>query len=52
MLFVLTDDQEPSSLRHMPVLQERLVGGGVTFEEAVMTFPLCCPARATLQTGR
>jgi N-acetylglucosamine-6-sulfatase len=50
ILFVLSDDQMPSTLEHMPNYQ-RLATEGRVFENTVNVYPLCCPARATLQTG-
>lgn len=52
ILLVLTDDQTLESLRVMPQTQ-RLVGdAGTTFANAFVSFPLCCPSRATLLTGQ
>lgn len=48
----LTDDQQASTLRAMPAVQRELVGRGRTFENTVSALPLCCPGRATLQTGK
>jgi N-acetylglucosamine-6-sulfatase len=52
ILIVMTDDQDPSTLEHMPNVQERLVAEGTTFENYVTTFPMCCPSRATIQRGQ
>ena len=52
IVFVLTDDQDEVSLRHMPNLQRFLVDGGKTFENAVNVYPLCCPSRAAIQRGQ
>jgi N-acetylglucosamine-6-sulfatase len=51
ILLVLTDDQEASTLAHMPKVQEHLVAQGKTFENAIFTYPYCCPSRATMHTG-
>ena len=52
ILFILTDDQTLESLRVMPQTQ-RLVGeAGTTFANAFVSFPLCCPSRATFLTGQ
>jgi N-acetylglucosamine-6-sulfatase len=51
IIFVLTDDQERSTLAHMDEVQSNLVAQGKTFDEAVFTYPLCCPSRATIQSG-
>ena len=36
----------------MPNVQKLLAGKGTTFADAVDSFPLCCPARATFITGQ
>ena len=52
LVVVLTDDQTLESLRVMPQTR-RLVGeAGTTFANAFVSFPLCCPSRATLLTGQ
>jgi len=52
IVFVLTDDQDEVSLRHMSNLQSLLVDGGKTFENAINVYPLCCPSRAAIQRGQ
>ena len=52
IVFILTDDQAKSTLKYMPVVQRRLKGAGMTFENTISSNPLCCPARATLQRGQ
>lgn len=52
VILVLTDDQPESTLPHMRAVQNRLVSEGRTFENNVANYPLCCPARATIQTGK
>jgi N-acetylglucosamine-6-sulfatase len=52
IVFILTDDQAKSTLKYMPVVQRRLKGTGMTFENTINSYPLCCPARATLQRGQ
>ena len=52
VVVILTDDQTLAQLDTMPSTR-RLVGGrGLTFTEAIAPYPLCCPSRATLLTGR
>lgn len=51
ILVVLTDDQDFRSLRAMDRVNRLLGRGGTRFDRAYATFPLCCPARATLLTG-
>ena len=36
----------------MPNVRRLLAGQGTTFADAVDSFPLCCPARATFITGQ
>jgi arylsulfatase A-like enzyme len=51
VVLILTDDQRFDTLWAMPILQQKLADRGVVFENAVMTTPLCCPARASLLSG-
>jgi N-acetylglucosamine-6-sulfatase len=51
VLFVLTDDQDAASLKHMPHVNNLVKSRGTTFENALFSFPLCCPSRATMLTG-
>jgi arylsulfatase A-like enzyme len=50
-VFILTDDQRFDTLWAMPYVQRDLVTGGVLFENAIGTFPLCCPTRASILAG-
>ena len=52
IVLILTDDQPERSLAAMPKVQSELVSKGVTFTNAVVSNPLCCPSRATILTGR
>lgn len=52
VVLILTDDQRWDSLSVMPEVQRLLVRRGMTFRQAVVTNPLCCPSRATIFTGR
>jgi N-acetylglucosamine-6-sulfatase len=52
ILFVLTDDQDPATLAHMPNVKALLRDNGRTFTNTVNTNPLCCPSRATMQRGQ
>ena len=51
ILVVMTDDMAASDVRVMPNVR-RLARQGTTFADAVDSFPLCCPARATFITGQ
>ena len=52
ILVVMTDDQATADLKHMPNVKRLLARQGTTFADAVDSFPLCCPARATFITGQ
>lgn len=52
LLVLLVDDMRADELRWMPNVQERLAAEGVTFRNGFAGFPLCCPARASMLTGR
>ena len=52
VVLLMTDDQEVASLRVMPRTRRLLGGRGVTFTNALVSYPLCCPARATFLTGQ
>lgn len=51
VLFILTDDQRFDTLEYMPIVQRELQGRGITFTNAYVTTPLCCPSRASILTG-
>src|SRR5262245_9273905 len=50
IIFILTDDQDLESLAHMPRVQALLVKQGLTFKNAFVTTPLCCPSRGSILT--
>jgi N-acetylglucosamine-6-sulfatase len=52
VIIVMSDDQAPGMMRALPTVQSELGARGATFANAFSTFPLCCPARATLLTGQ
>jgi N-acetylglucosamine-6-sulfatase len=52
VVLILTDDQRRDTLAAMPTVERELVGGGVTFTDAIAVNPLCCPSRASFLTGR
>jgi N-acetylglucosamine-6-sulfatase len=52
ILVVMTDDQAKADVDHMPNVRRLLARQGTTFADAVDSFPLCCPARATFITGQ
>src|SRR3954465_14126552 len=50
ILVVMTDDQAAADLAQMPNVRKLLVQQGTKFTNAVDSFPLCCPSRATFIT--
>jgi arylsulfatase A-like enzyme len=51
IIFVLTDDLDYASARKMPQITSLLAQEGLSFEEAFVSHPVCCPSRATILTG-
>ncbi len=51
VVVVFTDDQRFDTLQYMPNVNTRLKPKGVTFENAYVPTPLCCPARASTYSG-
>ena len=52
IVLILTDDQPDHTLWAMPRTRALLAGHGVKFTSFYDSVSLCCPARATLLTGR
>ena len=52
VVVLMSDDQTQDSMRYMPRTQELIGDQGATFPTNVTNWPLCCPSRATFQTGR
>ncbi|MFM8884625.1 MAG: sulfatase-like hydrolase/transferase, partial [Solirubrobacterales bacterium] len=52
IVVIMTDDQNLDDLDKMPNTQKLLVKQGTNFKNAVTSFPLCCPGRATFITGQ
>jgi arylsulfatase A-like enzyme len=52
VLVFVTDDQRADTLSVMPKTRALLSRRGVRFSNAVVTTPLCCPARATIYSGK
>src|SRR5215213_4461903 len=51
IVVILTDDQRADQLGRMPAVAD-LAADGLTFANAYVSNPLCCPSRATILTGR
>ena len=52
VVVIVTDDQRFDTLMQMPNVQSLLVAHGVTFANAFVSEPECCPSRASILTGR
>ncbi|HEX2127689.1 MAG TPA: sulfatase-like hydrolase/transferase, partial [Solirubrobacterales bacterium] len=52
VIVVMTDDQGPGMMKALPSVTQQIGGAGVTFEQAIATYPLCCPSRASFLTGQ
>jgi len=52
VVVVQTDDQTLESMRVMRHVRGLLARQGTTFDRSFVSFPLCCPSRATLFTGQ
>jgi N-acetylglucosamine-6-sulfatase len=52
VVLILTDDMPTSALAAMPNVQSLIAAHGTSFNHAYVSFPLCCPSRASLLNGR
>jgi len=52
VVVIMTDDQTVESMRVMPHVRDLITEHGVTFTNSFVSYPLCCPSRATLLTGQ
>ncbi|MGZ5323379.1 MAG: sulfatase family protein [Solirubrobacterales bacterium] len=52
IVLVMSDDQAAETQRFMPRTNDLLGRGGVTFTNNFVSYPLCCPSRATWLTGQ
>ena len=52
VVVVMTDDQDFRSMGAMPQTRRLIAKRGTTFATSVVSFPLCCPSRATYMTGQ
>lgn len=51
IIFIFTDDQPYHTVDFMPTVRDVLKKGGINFENAFATTPLCCPSRASILNG-
>jgi len=52
IVMLMTDDQTVDDLAVMPATRRAFVSRGVTFQNSIVSYPVCCPSRATYLTGR
>ena len=52
VVVIMTDDQDVASLAVMPNVRRLLAEQGMTFDNSFVSYPLCCPSRATFLTGQ
>jgi N-acetylglucosamine-6-sulfatase len=52
VIVVMADDQAVESMRVMANVNALLAGQGAVFTNNYVSFPLCCPSRATFLTGQ
>jgi N-acetylglucosamine-6-sulfatase len=52
VVVIMSDDQTMADMRGMPQTQALIGAAGMTFRKNVVTFPVCCPSRATFLTGQ
>jgi arylsulfatase A-like enzyme len=52
VVVITTDDQTVRDMIAMPQTQALIGGHGVTFSRSFVSFPLCCPSRASYLTGQ
>ncbi|CAB4948336.1 unannotated protein [freshwater metagenome] len=51
IVLVMADDMRADDLRFAPSIRRLVARRGVRFENSFSSYPLCCPARASLYTG-
>jgi N-acetylglucosamine-6-sulfatase len=52
IVFILADDMRKDDLKRMPRTRSLLGGKGMSFRNAFVSNPLCCPSRATTMRGQ
>lgn len=52
LVVIMTDDQTMDSLAVMPNVKRLLVDEGMSFPNSIVTYPLCCPSRASFFTAQ
>ena len=52
LVVVMTDDQTVAELAGMPHTRRLIGANGVSFDRFYVSYPVCCPSRATYLTGQ
>jgi arylsulfatase A-like enzyme len=54
IIFIITDDMRKDDLnaRYMPKTTTQLVAKGMSFQNAFVSNPICCPSRSTIMRGQ
>ena len=52
VVVIMTDDQRYDDMAVLPRTRRLIGEAGVTFTRAFVSYPVCCPARATYLTGQ
>ena len=52
VVMLMTDDQTVDDMRVMPNTRRLIGGQGVTFSKSYVSYPVCCPSRATYLSGQ
>ncbi len=52
IVLISTDDMRTGDLAYMPFTRRLLAGNGVSFDNMVSPYPLCCPARAEILSAQ
>src|SRR5688500_15548049 len=51
-VFILTDDMRKDDLKYMSKTRALLKTQGMQFQNAFVSYPVCCPSRATIMRGQ
>jgi arylsulfatase A-like enzyme len=52
IVFIIADDLDKDAIAYMPNLQYLLVQEGMSFQNFIVSTPLCCPSRTTILRGQ
>jgi N-acetylglucosamine-6-sulfatase len=52
IVMLMTDDQTVADLQVMPQTRRLIGAAGVSFSNSFVSYPMCCPSRATYFTGQ